>query len=131
MQTRTILDLTPEELRQMIETDTLPPDVSLQSMETHPQFLKLFRARNSPKKVAKILLEDQGIRVSIPGQPGRGVVEYKPSLPLEYRLKQLELKEKELKIKADKVVRYTDLYKKILSVESDVKKMLKILLKIV
>jgi hypothetical protein len=56
---RSILDLSLDELEQVIATNELPPGVGLQGIEARKDFDKLFRHRLNPAHIATRLVRDK------------------------------------------------------------------------
>lgn len=56
---RRIVDLTTDELKEIIKTDALPPDVSLEGLEERSDFEKLFNHRHKPKFIAAKLFKEK------------------------------------------------------------------------
>ena len=60
---RSLLDLTAEELQQVVLTGVLPETVTFEGLEAHPEFAKLFRLRHSPSSLAKSILSLKGVKM--------------------------------------------------------------------
>jgi len=117
---RTIFDLSVEELKQALSEGKLPSDITWEGAETHPSFLKVFRWRNNPKRLAQALLKEKGEAL-----PREVTTRYEGTIPLNMRRKRLELKEKELEIQQQKVTQYRLIHEAVLDVKRDVTQLLK------
>ncbi len=79
---RSILDLNIDELKAVIETGTLPEDVTLDGLEARKDFARFFRYRATPSMIATFLLRE---KLTLQSQGSEDI-----------KKKRLELKEKEL-----------------------------------
>lgn len=118
---RTILDLTPDELIHVINTNQFPGGLSWEGLEERDDFAILFRHRGSPAKIAKRLLQSTpGGKETLQLTKGPKEIKYIPSVPLEYKLKKIELKEKELNLQEKKQKNLTLMWEKIGDIDSKV-----------
>ena len=112
--TRSILDLTLDELEQVINTNELPDGVGLQGIENRKDFDKLFRHRLNPKYIAQALVRDKATKPQAKG----------PSESEEVKKLRLELKQKEIDVRTAKAQNQTEMNQrimnKLLSIESAV-----------
>ncbi|MGW8178110.1 MAG: hypothetical protein ACWGQW_04855 [bacterium] len=125
------LNLTVEELERIVETGETPPNLDWNTLPEHPQFPRLFRLRDNPAKLAKVLLTEKAPERVRSSKPQR--VEYKGAIPLEMRERRLKLREVEAEIQKSRIKQNTILFEKVCQVETDVKtlkKMMKIILDI-
>ena len=86
---KSILDLNIDELKKIVENDSLPLDVNLTGLEERKDFQKLFRFRSSPKMIASVLVREKQKKEVRGGSHDTE----------EVKRKRLELKEKELELK--------------------------------
>lgn len=87
--TRSIFDLSIEELEFVLKTDTFPDNVNLKGIEESENFDRLFKYRNNPKMLAQLILKKRlGSRVM--------------SEPSSLKQKRADLKEIELDLKKQK-----------------------------
>jgi hypothetical protein len=128
---RSWLDLDVAELRGILETGVVPENIDWNSLPEHPAFDKLFRVRDNPKKIAKILLEASG--VERPTAVRMHSTKYIPALSQEYRQERLNVKKEELALQRAKLKNQTVLFEKVLQLETDIhtiKKTLKTILEV-
>jgi len=91
---KSILDLTPAQLQEIVQTGTLPENVSLTGIEARDDFEKLYKLRNKPSGLAKYLLNQSKT--------------FSDSILKE---KRIELQKNTLNLKAEKVKRETEFQK--------------------
>ena len=115
------LDLSVEELEEILASGTIPPNLEWGTLPQHPEFTKIFRYREQPAKIAKILLESitKASKVT-PPKTGRSRIEYVGVIPLEQRTQRLELKRQELELAKGKQKNQTVMFEKILQIETDI-----------
>lgn len=117
---KSILNLTIDELKEVVKNDTLPLDVNLTGLEERKDFQKLFRFRSSPKMIASALLKE---KLEVKEKRG-GSHDTE-----EVKKKRLELKEKELELKKLKAEGTSYQLKQIHQLLSDVNKKLDFLIR--
>lgn len=110
---KSILTCTFEELAKIVETNTLPEGISLEGIETHKDFHRLFAHRTNPGLCAKILLKELTPFQSVENDP--------------LREKRLDLKIQELALKKEKVKTQTWQYTQIWNTLSRLEKKIDIL----
>jgi hypothetical protein len=119
---KSILNLTITELKTIVETGVMPPEITLIGLEDHKDFQKLFRFRASPSKIAEHLLKEQ---LPLKVLKERGGSSDSP----EIKEKRLTLKEQELDIKRLKAETQTHLLKEIITRLTDVEQKLNYIMK--
>jgi len=124
---RTWLDLDVEELEQVMATGQLPPNVGWGTLPQHPDFAKIFRVRENPARIAKILLDNIAKTNTQPAPPKTSRHQYIPALSQEYREQRLLLKREELALARDKQKNQTVMFEKICQLETDVHTLKKLL----
>lgn len=85
-----ILNLTFDTLKEIIETNTFPEGVTLEGIEKRDDYEKLFKHRNNPALIAKQLI--------IPPRKERST----PAEPEDFKRKRLEIRELELKARQER-----------------------------
>lgn len=133
---RTWLDLSVEDLEEILATGTIPEGVGWGSLPQHPDFAKIFRVREQPARIAKILLENitKAAGITPPKTEGKQRLTYVPALSQEYRDQRLQLKKEELELAKGKQKNQTVMFEKILQLETDmhmIKKYMKDILSVV
>lgn len=124
---RTWLDLTVEELEEVMATGQLPPNVGWGSLPQHPDFTKIFRVRENPARIAKILLDNMAKAGNQASKPKTTRQQYIPALSQDYRDQRLQLKREELALAKDKQKNQTVMFEKICQLETDVHTIKKLL----
>ena len=118
---RTWLDLSIEELEQILTTGTVPSNLGWGTLPQHPEFSKIFRVREQPARIAKILLDNiiKASGIKPPPKGGHQKITYVPALSPEYREQRLILKREELEMQKGKQKNQTVMFEKICQLETD------------
>ena len=110
---KSILELTVDELNEIINTGRLPEGTDLNAIVGDPRLNKFI---DKPHLLAKHILKGRG---------GSGKVEvgYKPStVSMELRLRSLKLKEEELQLKKEKQSHGRDNFRKLTTIDERTRK---------
>jgi len=117
---KNIFGLVDDELIEIQNTNKLPKDITLEGIEEHKLFKKIFEVRTEPSKIAGIILNDRNGHKPI-------TYKYESVIPLDIRRKKLELKEIELQIQKERIKKNTEVWKKICDMEDKINKIYDIL----
>lgn len=119
-----ILNLSIEQLKNVIQTNQWPEAYTFEGLTQHPHFEKLFKHRNSPKDLAFWLIKYSAQVTPKERKPQEIVYEAKDS----FKQERLELRKKEYELKKLKLetetVRYNNLYSKLVLIENMLKEVL-------
>ena len=123
--TRDWLSLSIDELEKIVVGDVVPEDIDWTTLPNHPQFERIFKVRNHPSKVARILLDSKRKVSTSEEEAPKGKepikLKYVASISPEMRERRLKLREEELAIAKEKVKNRTVLFEKVCQIETDVK----------
>lgn len=109
--TKSVLDLTIEELEEILNTNELPEGISLEGIDQRKDFAKLFKHRMNPKHIAQTLLKER-LKTRI-------MVESPEIKSERMQIRQAELELRKMKIEGQTQMQ-GNLYKRLQTIEAGV-----------